>query len=122
MSRPNGVGGPEASIGGCNAVIQETAKNLAAAYFFRGAAYVAKNDFDRAIADYTQAIAIDPTESDYLNSRAAIYEQKSDMTRAMADYDAAIKLDPKSVYAYNNRAPAFSARVTLPVPRRTTAK
>ena len=53
---------PDASIGGCNAVIQETAKNLAAAYFFRGAAHVAKNDFDRAIADYTQAIAIDPTE------------------------------------------------------------
>jgi tetratricopeptide (TPR) repeat protein len=101
---------PDASIGGCNAVIQETAKNLAAAYFFRGAANVAKNDFDRAIADYTQAITIDPTESDYLNSRAAIYEQKNDMTRAMADYDAAIKLNPKSAYAYNNRGASFQRK------------
>ena len=39
----------------------------------------------RAIADYSQAIAIDPTESDYLNSRAAAYEYKKDMARAMAD-------------------------------------
>ena len=101
---------PDTSIGGCNAVIQETAKNLAAAYFFRGAAHVAKSDFDRAIADYTQAIAIDPTESDYLNSRAAIYEQKNDMTRAMADYDAAIKLNPKSAYAYNNRGASFQRK------------
>ena len=101
---------PDASISGCNVVIQETAKNLAAAYFFRGAAYVARNDFDRAIADYTQAIAINPNDSDYINSRAALYELKNDMPRAMADYDKAIQLNPKSVYAYNNRGANFQRK------------
>jgi tetratricopeptide (TPR) repeat protein len=85
-------------------------KSLAAAYFYRGAAYVAKNDFDRAVADYTQAITMDPTESDYFNSRAAIHEHKKDMTRAMADYDQAIKLNPKSAYAYNNRGASFQRK------------
>jgi tetratricopeptide (TPR) repeat protein len=101
---------PDASILGCNVVIQETAKSLAAAYFYRGAAFVTKNEWDRAIADYSQAIAIDPTESDYLNSRAAVYEHKKDMTRAMADYDQAIKLNPKSIYAYNNRGAGFQRK------------
>ncbi len=94
---------PDASIGGCNAVIQDTARNLAAAFYFRGAANLSKKDFDRAIADYSQAISIDPNEADYLNGRAGAYEAKSDMTRAMADYDKAIQLNPKSIYAFNNR-------------------
>lgn len=101
---------PDASIVSCNTVIQETAKGLAAAYFYRGAAHVARNDLDRALADYTQAIAIDPTESDYLNSRAAIYEHKNDMQRAMTDYDQAIKLNPRSAYAYNNRGASFQRK------------
>lgn len=101
---------PDAAISGCNAVIQETTKNLAAAYYFRAAASEAKKDFDRAIADYTQAIAIDPTEVDYLNGRAGAYEAKNDMNRAMADYDKAIQLNPKSVYAYNNRGATFQRK------------
>jgi tetratricopeptide (TPR) repeat protein len=101
---------PETSIASCNTVIQETAKSLAAAYFYRGASHVTKNDLDRAIADYSQAIAIDPTESDYLNSRAAIYEHKNDMQRAMADYDQAIKLNPRSAYAFNNRGASFQRK------------
>ena len=101
---------PDASIVGCNAVIRETVKSLAAAYYYRGAAYVAKNEWDRAIADYSEAISIDPNESDYLNSRAAVYEHKKDMAKAMADYDQAIKLNPKSIYAYNNRGAGFQRR------------
>jgi tetratricopeptide (TPR) repeat protein len=101
---------PDTSISSCNAVIHEATKNLAAGYFFRGAAYIAKNDFDRAIADYSQAIALDPTESDYLNSRAAAYEHKKDIARAMADYDSAIKVNPKSAVAYNNRGASFQRK------------
>jgi tetratricopeptide (TPR) repeat protein len=101
---------PDASIGGCNVVIQETVKNLAAAYYYRGAAHVAKRDFDRAIADYNQAIVINPTEADYLNARAGAYEGKNDLARAMADYDKAIQLNPKSVYAYNNRGASFQRK------------
>jgi tetratricopeptide (TPR) repeat protein len=101
---------PDASIASCNQAIRDITKNLAAAYFYRGAAYVAKSDFDRAIADYNHAIAIDPTESDYLNSRAAAYEQKNDITRAMADYDKAIQINPKSAYAYNNRGATFQRK------------
>ena len=101
---------PDASIGGCNAVIQDTARNLAAAYYYRGAAHQAKRDFDRAITDYSQAISIDPNDADYLNGRAGAYEAKNDMSRAMADYDQAIQLNPKSVYAYNNRGATYQRK------------
>jgi tetratricopeptide (TPR) repeat protein len=101
---------PDASIAGCNAVIQETTKNLAAAFFYRGTANMAKRDFDRAIADYSQAVAIDPSEADYLNGRAGAYEAKNDLTRAMADYDKAIQLNPQSAYAFNNRGASFQRK------------
>jgi tetratricopeptide (TPR) repeat protein len=101
---------PDASIGGCNAVIQETTKNLAAAFYYRGSAFTAKRDFDRALADFNHAISIDPTEADYLNGRAGAYEGKNDIERAMADYDKAIKLNPKSVYALNNRGATFQRK------------
>jgi tetratricopeptide (TPR) repeat protein len=100
----------EQSIGGCNAVIQETAKNLATAYFFRAVAYRSKNEFDRAIADFGQAIALDPTDAEYFINRAATYEAKKETDRAVADYDQAIKLNPKSVNAFNYRGAAFQRK------------
>lgn len=101
---------PDVSIGSCNAMIQETVKNLAAAFYYRANAHQAKKDFDKAIADYTQAISIDPTDADYLNGRAEAYEAKKDLSRAMADYDKAIQINPKSVYAYNNRGASFQRK------------
>ena len=59
-----GDANPEISIGGCNAVIQagrEKGKALAAAFASRGVAYMALEDFDRAIQDFAQSIKLDPT-------------------------------------------------------------
>ncbi len=50
-------------IKGCTALIQSgrwSEKYLAFAYNNRGNAYQAKSDFDRAIADYIEAIRLDP--------------------------------------------------------------
>jgi tetratricopeptide (TPR) repeat protein len=52
------------AIGGCTALIQsgtENQKNLAIAFMNRGLAYrQLKNDYERAIQDYTQSIKLDP--------------------------------------------------------------
>ena len=42
---------PEVAIKSCDAVIDETLKNLANGYYFRGVAKADKNDFDGAIGD-----------------------------------------------------------------------
>ena len=98
------------SIDGCNATIQETSKNLATAYFLRAVAYRSKNDLDRAIADFGQAIVLDPKDPEYVTNRAATYEAKKDLDRAVADYDQAIKLNPKSVNALNSRGAAYQRK------------
>jgi tetratricopeptide (TPR) repeat protein len=100
----------DAAIKGCDAVISETLKNLANAYYFRGSAKFGKSDIDGAIGDYGQALRLDPSDTDYLNSRAAAYEAKKDIDRALADYNEAIKTNPNSIYAYNNRGAAFQRK------------
>jgi tetratricopeptide (TPR) repeat protein len=55
----------------------------------RGNAYANKNDFDRAIADYDEAIRLNPTSSTF-SARGNAYANKNDFDRAIADYDEAI--------------------------------
>jgi tetratricopeptide (TPR) repeat protein len=100
----------DSAIKSCDAVIDETLKNLANAYYFRASAKFGKNDFDGAIGDYGQALRLDPADADYLNSRAAAYEAKNDFDKALADYAQAIKANPGSTYAYNNRGAAFQRK------------
>jgi len=101
---------PDAAIRSCDAVIGETTKNLANAFYFRGIAKADKNDFDGAIGDYSQALKIDATDSDYLNSRAQAYAAKNDLDRALADYNQSIKTNPRSVFAYNSRGMAYQRK------------
>src|SRR6516165_6133159 len=72
-------------IGGCTAVIQsgrETKKNRAAAYTNRGNTYIAKGDYDRAIADQDEAIALDPKLAAAYVNRGHAYEGKNDYDHA----------------------------------------
>jgi len=101
---------PDAAIAGCNNVIQDTTSNLATAFYFRGEANALKRDYDRAIADYTQAITLSPNDADFLTGRAAAYEAKKDLDRAMADYNQAIKVNPKAVHVFNSRGAAFQRK------------
>lgn len=53
------------SIAGCTRILQgrgETADNRARAYNNRGAAYQTKGDLARAIADFNEAIRLDPKD------------------------------------------------------------
>ena len=121
------------TIAGCTKLIQsgrENQRDLASAYFNRGLAYKAKSDlamaytirgvayglkgdFDRAIADYTQAIQLDPKNAVSYNNRGAAYGIKGDLDGAIADYARAIQLDPKDATAYNNRCIVYTGKGDL---------
>ena len=58
--------------------------------------------WDRAIADYTQAIKIDPRSPLALKNRAGCYDVRQEYDKAVADYEAAIELDPKDVSLYRS--------------------
>jgi tetratricopeptide (TPR) repeat protein len=53
-----------------------------------------KEEYDKAIADYTEAIRIDPKYAHAYYGRAAAWNAKGDKDKEMADYNEAIRLDP----------------------------
>ncbi len=97
-------------IKSCTALIQSgggTTKNRAIAYNSRGIAYYDKKDLDRAIADYSEAIRLDPKYAIAHNNRGVAYRDKGDFDGAIEDFSDAILLDPKYAFAYGNRGVAY---------------
>ncbi|GAB6392266.1 MAG: tetratricopeptide repeat protein [Treponematales bacterium] len=77
------------------------------AYSYCGLAYNGLGEYDKAIADHTQAIRLEPDDAKHLIDRGLAYEDKGDYDRAIADYTQAIRLDPDNVDAYYNRDNAY---------------
>ena len=84
--------------------------DLTRAYFNRGRAYYNKQDYERAIADYSEAIKLDPKFVWAFIIRGDAYKAKQDYDRAIADYSEAIKLDPKNAGALSARGNAYKAK------------
>ena len=111
----------------CSELIElgkETPKNLAVAFTNRGNGYVFKDDYDRAIADYTEAIRLDPNSVAAYFGRAGAYSDRGDVDRAMADYSAAQRLALKygsdRTASGPQRDPAIAAvNAHAPVPAAT---
>jgi tetratricopeptide (TPR) repeat protein len=101
---------PDAKIAGCTAVIesgQETPTDQAVAYDNRSVAYREKGDFDQAIADAGQAIALDPTNDAAWIDRGIDEYAKQAYAPAVADFTKAIALKPDSAAIYNDRGNAY---------------
>ena len=90
------------------------AHSLSITYSNRGSAYQSKGDNDRAIADYNEAIRLDPKYAFAYNNRGNAYRAKGDNDRAIADYNEAIRLEPKYMTAYFNRGLANLLAGALP--------
>jgi tetratricopeptide (TPR) repeat protein len=104
---------PDQKVDSCTAVIdsgRETPQGLVAVLNSRGNAHLNNRNFDRAIADYDEAIRRDPKFAIGFNNRGLAYLRKGDNDRAVADFDEAIRLDPKYAIGFNNRALAYQAR------------
>ncbi len=100
----------DVQIRGCTAVIEsgkEPQKNLAVAYYNRGVAYDDKDEPARALADYDQAIKLDPKNASAFYNRGNSYRAKGDHDRAIDDYNEAIGLDPNLAEAFYDRGNAY---------------
>jgi class 3 adenylate cyclase/regulator of sirC expression with transglutaminase-like and TPR domain len=76
----------------------------AEAYNNRGIAYYLKGDRERAVADYTEAVRIDPQHGEALNNRAWTYFKLGRAQAALADADRAVRLLPAQAYTWDTRA------------------
>jgi len=81
--------------------------NLTDAYQKQGEFYLDKNDLDKAIASFTNAIKYSPDYNILYIARGFTYENKKDFDRAIADYTQAIRLNPNEVVAYINRGNTY---------------
>ena len=82
-----------------------------------------QGDLDGAIADYDEAIRLNPQYVGVHNSRGLDEGQdRGDLDGAIADYDEAIRLNPPYVDAYNNRGVARRTGVMWTGPSPTTTR
>ncbi|WP_310485539.1 tetratricopeptide repeat-containing serine protease family protein [Chamaesiphon sp. VAR_48_metabat_403] len=73
-------------------------------YFALAVQKYRKRDIQGALADYNQAIAINPKYASAYNNRGDLKRYKlNDVQGALIDYNQAIALNPKYASAYNNR-------------------
>jgi tetratricopeptide (TPR) repeat protein len=62
-----------------------------------------KGENERAIADFSKALDLDPRLAKAHYNRAAVYRTKSEIDPAIADYSKAIEIDPQYSNAYFSR-------------------
>ena len=104
---------PDTAISGCTAEIQSgqlSDDDLVVAFEYRGKAYLPKQDYDRAIADFTQAIRLKPDDAHAFCDRGAAYDAKGDEDHALADFNEAIRLDPTGEAGSGTKGYAFNDR------------
>jgi tetratricopeptide (TPR) repeat protein len=58
--------------------------------------YSVKGDYDTAIANCTQAIAIEPTYVPAYLNRGRAWAKKNDLQKALADFKKVVELDPSN--------------------------
>ena len=96
--------------------------DLALDYYHHGNHWFAKVEYDRAIADYDQAIRLDPRGSQWIlagdnwhlarvyRDRGHAWYAKREYDQAIADYNEAIRLDPDLAWAHYYRSQAWHAK------------
>lgn len=89
----------------CAAVIgsEKTARSdLIKALIARGAMLARHDQIDRAIADDSRALLLDPALADVFNARGELWLEKGDKPKAVQDFGAALRIDPNHEKAKAN--------------------
>ena len=76
----------------------------ARAFLIRGHQWWWKNEYDKALADYNEAIRRDANEDEAFLNRAQIWQLKNEHDKAFADFAEAARLNPTYDGAFKGQA------------------
>ena len=82
---------------------------LAEAYYDRGVAYSEQGEYERALADYQQALNLKPDFTEAAISLGALYNALGEYARAVTTFTAIIQSKPDAADAHYNRGNAYVA-------------
>ena len=89
-------------------VSEQKIESQTAVHYFKGISYDMKGQYDQAISQYNQAIAINPTFANAYISRGIAYAQsKGQYDQALSDFSKAIEISPQFAKAYKDRGIAY---------------
>lgn len=95
------------AIADCNRILEQTPYDTVAIHL-RGSALLQQKQFNAALQDAEQVIAIDPTNGDgYVLRAAAHLNLNGDLDDIIADCNRALELHSRNPFAYINRAMAY---------------
>jgi tetratricopeptide (TPR) repeat protein len=103
---------PSRRIEACTAILHRGNDKAAwgGAYNNRAGAFMAKGDYDRALADYDMAVQLNPEVAAAWLNRGTLWSRREDFDRAIADLTKAIRLDPSLWKSFNNRSNAWKEK------------
>lgn len=78
-------------------------------YSLRGTVHYDKGNWDKAIADYSDAIRLDPANGEAFNNRAWTFYRAGRSAEALTDADRAVRLLAKEAYVWDTRAHIHAA-------------
>jgi tetratricopeptide (TPR) repeat protein len=78
-------------------------------YQWRGWCYEGKHEIEKALADYDEAIRLDPNSGWTYHEKALIRFRKRDYDQALHDFDEAVRCEPNSAEALVMRARCYRA-------------
>ena len=99
-------------IRGCSQIIglrrgKDYSDAKAVAYKARGSAYHEKAQYDRAVADYTKAIQLNPSYANAYNGRAWAFLKLGEAKKGLLDANKALDLRPQYAPALDIRGTRF---------------
>lgn len=101
---------PAVAIQACSRILSDasaSASDRADGYLFRAAAYLSQQNFDLAVADYTEAIRLTPRNTTGYAGRALALFHKGNRDQASADFSMINQLDSATAAQLSATDPDF---------------